>query len=194
MAGAARDLPVLAFESSAAWEGWLREHHEGSPGVWLKIAKKDSGVPSVSYGEALEAALCHGWIDGQKASFDETFWLQKFTPRRRRSGWSKVNREKAAALIQAGRMQPAGLRQVELAREDGRWDAAYDAPSTSRVPEDLQRELDRRPKAAAFFATLNSQNRYAVLHRIQTARRAETRARRIEQFIEMLEEGRKLYP
>jgi uncharacterized protein YdeI (YjbR/CyaY-like superfamily) len=187
------ELPVQSFASAAEWESWLGEQHAELPGVWLKIAKKGSGVPSVTFAEALDAALCYGWIDGQARSVDDTWYLQKFTPRRARSTWSKRNREKVAALIEAGRMQPAGLREIERAKADGRWEAAYDAPSTASVPDDLQRELDANPGAAEFFATLNSQNRYAILHRIQTAKKPETRERRIKQFVEMLARGEKLY-
>ena len=190
---AADDLEILPFESAAAWEAWLGEHHETSPGVWLKIAKKASGVASVSYDEALDAALCHGWIDAKKRSFDDTFFLQKFTARRPRSVWSRRNREKAAQLIEAGRMRSAGLEQVELAKADGRWDAAYEGSASAAVPDDLRRALDRNPAAAEFFAALDRTNRYAVLWRIQTAKRPDTRARRIERLVQMLAEGRKLH-
>ncbi len=149
---------------------------------------------SVSYAEALESALCYGWIDGQKATFDEQYWLQKFSPRRPRSIWSKANCEKAMALIEAGRMQPAGLRQVELAKADGRWDQAYAAQSKIEVPDDLQSELDKNPTAKEFFNTLNSVNRYAILFRIQTAKKAETRAARIKKFVEMLARHETIYP
>ena len=188
------ELPVIAFESAEAWEGWLREHHATAPGVWLKMAKAKSGIASVKPAEAVEVALCYGWIDGQSRSVDETWWRHRYTPRRAKSIWSKINRENAGALIDAGRMQPAGLRQIELAKSDGRWDAAYDPPSTAQVPEDLQRELDGHPGAAAFFATLDAGNRYAILHRLQTARKADTRARWIERFVAMLERGEKLHP
>ena len=187
-------LPILSFASQEKWEQWLAGHHQTSKGLWLKIAKKDSGHGTVTYAEALEAALCHGWIDGQKGPFDDEFWLQKFTPRGPRSKWSKINREKAEGLIGAGRMQPAGLAEVERARSDGRWEAAYDAQSKATVPEDLQRELDKNPEAAAFFATLDSANRYAVLYRIQEAKKPETRARRIEKFVGMLNRGEKIHP
>lgn len=188
------DLPILPFASRASWGAWLAENHETSNGVWLKIAKKDSGIETVTYAEALDAALCHGWIDGQKNRFDDHYWLQRFTPRRPRSKWSKVNREKATRLISHGEMQPAGLREVERARADGRWDAAYEAQSKATVPEDLRRELEKDEAAGAFFATLNSANRYAILYNIQDAKKPETRARRIEKYVAMLREGKKLYP
>jgi uncharacterized protein YdeI (YjbR/CyaY-like superfamily) len=187
-------LPVVSFESVAQWQAWLEANHAESPGVWIKIAKAGCDVPTVTYPEALDIAICFGWIDGQKGSVDDMHWLQKFTRRGPRSKWSKVNRQKATALIGQGRMRPAGLAEVERAQQDGRWDAAYDSPSTATVPDDLQRALDSRPKASAFFATLNSVNRYAMLYRIQDAKRAETRARRIEKFVTMLDEGRTLYP
>jgi uncharacterized protein YdeI (YjbR/CyaY-like superfamily) len=190
----AGEAPVLEFESRRAWEEWLETHHSSSPGVWLRIAKKGSGRTSVSHPEALESALCYGWIDGQRKPEGEATWLQKFTPRKPRSLWSKVNREKALALIESGRMRPAGLREVERARGDGRWEAAYDRQGAAAVPEDLQAALDASPEARAFFETLNSQNRYAILFRTQTAKKAETRARRIRQFVEMLERREKLHP
>ena len=188
------ELETRAFASAAEWEAWLREHHDEPDGVWIKFARKGSGIPSVTQPEALETALRFGWIDGQARSLDERFYLQRFTPRRARSMWSKRNREIATALIAAGRMEPPGLREVERAKADGRWEAAYDAPSGATVPEDLQRELDANAQAAAFFATLDSRNRYAILHRIQTAKKPETRARRIATFVAMLAEGRTLYP
>jgi uncharacterized protein YdeI (YjbR/CyaY-like superfamily) len=190
----ADNLPILSFATQHAWEAWLGERHADTPGVWLKIAKKAAGSPSVSYAEALEGALCYGWIDGQKAPLDDQHWLQRFTPRRPKSGWSRVNCEKATALIAAGRMQPAGLRQVELARADGRWDAAYEPQRTIAIPPDLQSELDRRPDARAFFGTLDSRNRYAILYRIQTAKKPETRAARIQKFVDMLVRREKIYP
>lgn len=186
--------PVLAFADRAAWERWLDEHHAETAGVWIRFAKKGSGIPSITHAEALEAALCQGWIDGQVARLDEDWFLQRFTPRTQRSRWSRVNCEKATELIARGTMRPAGLAEVERARADGRWDAAYEPPSTATVPADLQRELDARPEARAFFASLDSRNRYAVLHRIGAAKRPDTRARRIAKFVAMLEAGEKLYP
>ena len=187
-------LPVLHFESADAWEALLAASHADSPGVWLKIAKKGSGVPSVDYSQALDAALSYGWIDGQKDSHDLTFWLQRFTPRRPASKWSRVNTERAEALIQAGRMRPPGLRQVEMAKADGRWLAAYNSQSTATVPADLDMALKANPRAAAFFATLDRANRYAILYRVADAKRSETRSRRIATFVAMLAEHNKLHP
>jgi len=188
------NLPTIDFASQQTWETWLQEHHAEEKGVWLKIAKKESGTPSVSYAEALESALCYGWIDGQKASFDTQYWLQKFTPRRSKSIWSKVNCDKAMLLIETGIMQSAGLREVELAKADGRWDASYASQSKITIPDDLQHALDNNPQAREFFATLNSTNRYAILFRIQTAKKAETRAARIRKFVDMLAKHEKIYP
>ncbi|HET9050127.1 MAG TPA: YdeI/OmpD-associated family protein [Candidatus Dormibacteraeota bacterium] len=187
-------LPVLHFESSDAWEAWLADSHATAPGVWLKIAKKGSGTPSVDYSQAVDAALCFGWIDGQKDSHDAAFWLQRFTPRRRASRWSRVNTERAEALIQAGRMRPAGLREVETAKADGRWQAAYHSQSTATVPADLGVALEANPRAAAFFATLDRGNRYAILYRVADAKRPETRARRIATLVAMLADDNKLHP
>jgi uncharacterized protein YdeI (YjbR/CyaY-like superfamily) len=187
------DLPILPFERQKDWAVWLEKNHSTSSGVWIKLARKASGILSVTYDEALEAALCYGWIDGQRKSHDETSFLQKFTPRGPRSIWSKINTEKAQRLIESGKMKPAGLKAVESARQDGRWDAAYSSQSKAIVPDDLQSELDRNAKAKAFFATLDSRNRYAILHRIHTAKKAETRAKRIEQFVRMLEKKEKIH-
>ncbi len=189
----APDYPTLAFKTQKAFETWLAKNHAKAPGVWLQLAKKDSGVKSITYAEAVEASLCYGWIDGQSKRIDDTAWLQKYTPRGRKSIWSKINIGKVEALIQAGRMQPAGLAAVEAAKKDDRWEAAYDSPSKAGVPPDLQAALDANPKAKTFFATLNSTNRYAILFRTQTAKKPETRAKRIKQFVEMLEKGEKLY-
>ncbi|MGH9802318.1 MAG: YdeI/OmpD-associated family protein, partial [Blastocatellia bacterium] len=161
--------------------------------IWMRLAKKASELKSANYAEALDVALCYGWIDGQKKSYDADSWLQKFTPRGAKSIWSKINREKAQELIEAGRMKPAGLKTIESAKQDGRWEAAYDSQSKATVPDDFQAELDRSPKAKSFFATLNSVNRYAILFRIQTAKKAETRAKRIQQFIQMLEKNEKIH-
>jgi uncharacterized protein YdeI (YjbR/CyaY-like superfamily) len=183
------DTPTLLFKSAKAFETWLKQHHATSGGLWLKIAKRRAAQASVTYLEAVEVALCWGWIDGQKRGLDEQYFLQRFTPRRARSVWSKVNVDKVAALTKAGRMQAPGLAQVEAAKADGRWARAYDGARTAVVPEDLLAALDAAPAAKAFFSTLNAANRYAVLWRIQTAVKAETRARRIAQLVAMLARG-----
>ncbi len=187
-------LPMETFETPQDWERWLLEHHTGIEGVWLKFAKKGTGIPSINYAEALDIALCYGWIDGQKAPFDDTYWLQKFTPRRSKSMWSKVNCNKAMALIAEGRMQPAGMRQVELAQADGRWDVAYESQSKITIPPDFQSELDKNQQAKDFFGTLDSANRYAFIFRIQTAKKPATRSARITKFIEMLANNQKIHP
>lgn len=187
------ELPVLPFASAAAWEAWLEREHAQAGGVWLKLAKKESGIATVTVAEAVEVALCFGWIDGQVAKHDADWFLQRYTPRRRQSRWSRINRDRALALIAADRMRPAGLAQVEAARADGRWEAAYASPANATVPDDLQAALDANPAAAAFFAKLRGANRYAVLYRVQDAKRPATRARRIEQFVEMLARGETLH-
>jgi len=186
-------VPIIAFETQQDWDAWLKEHYAETSGLWLKIAKKEAGIPSVTYAEALESALCYGWIDGQKAAFDDRYWLQRFTPRRPRSMWSRVNRDKATALIAEGRMQPAWLRQVDLAKSDGRWESAYQSQRTITIPDDFQSALAGDPKAREFFDTLDSGNRYAILFRIQTAKKSETRAARIKTFIEMLANRKKIH-
>lgn len=186
--------PVVAFETQEGWEAWLEEHQGDVDGVWLRIPKKGSGITGVDYATALESALCYGWIDGHKKGLDETHWIQRFTPRRARSRWSAVNRQKALDLIEGGRMRPSGLREVERARADGRWEAAYASPSTATVPGDLRAALDAAPAAGDFFDTLDGRNRYAILHRVEEAKRPQTRAARIEKFVAMLAEGRKVYP
>jgi uncharacterized protein YdeI (YjbR/CyaY-like superfamily) len=188
------ELPIIAFASQKAWDKWLKPNHLTSPGIWIQLAKKASDTPSVTYAEAIEIALCYGWIDGQKQSHSTEAWLQKFTPRGRKSIWSKINREKAFALIECGKMQPAGLAEVERAKQDGRWEQAYDSPGNATVPADLQAALNESPRAKAFFATLESRNRYAILWRVQTAKKTETRSKRIALFIGMLERGEKLHP
>lgn len=187
------ELPILPFASAAAWEAWLECEHARAAGVWLQIAKKDTGIATVTYAEALEVALCFGWIDGQKRGFDATWFLQRFTPRKRGSRWSKINVGHAERLIAAGRMRAAGLAQVEAARADGRWKDAYDGQRSAAVPPDLQAALDANPVAAAFFAALRGANRYAILYRVQDAKRPETRARRIARFVEMLARGETLH-
>lgn len=187
-------LPTRLFKTGRDWASWLGANHGESPGVWLQLAKKVAGVQSVSYDEAIEVALCFGWIDGQKQAHDEQYWLQKFTPRSGKSAWSKINKAKALALIEAGKMEPAGLLEVERARKDGRWGAAYDSASTATVPDDFQAALDGNPRAREFFDSLDGRNRYAVLYRIQTVKMAATRERKIAQFVEMLARHEKVHP
>lgn len=189
-----QDLENVAFESAEAFQAWLRENHATSPGIWLKLRKKGPGIASLDYAQALDVALCYGWIDGQKAKFDDRWWLQRFTPRRSSSRWSKVNRDKVAVLIAQGRMHPPGQAEVDRAKADGRWEAAYDSPKNATVPEDLTAALTADQAAAEFFETLDRQNRYAILYRIQDAKKPETRARRIEKYVAMLAKGEKLYP
>ena len=188
------DIPEMSFKSKEKWLQWLEMHNSKSTGVWLKLSKKGSNISSVTYPEAIEAALSYGWIDGQKKPLDDSYWLQKFTPRSPRSIWSKINCEKAELLIKEEKMRPAGLKEVERARADGRWDTAYESQSKISVPDDLQKALDKNPAAKQFFGTLNSINRYAVLFRIHQAKKAETRMARIEKFVKMLEENKTLHP
>ena len=187
------ETPVLTCEHEHAWKTWLKEHHDTSRGVWLRLAKNTAGAQSVSYREAIDAALCYGWIDGQKMADDEQYWLQKFTPRAAKSIWSKINREKALALAERGEMKAAGLREIERAKADGRWESAYDSAGTSTVPDDFSQALDRSPGAREFFDALDRRNQYGMLFRIQTAKKAETRAKRIAQFAAMMERREKLY-
>jgi len=188
------EIPVVAFADTTEWSAWLASNHLSSRGVWLKIARKMSGNASVTYAEAIDVALVWGWIDGQKKTFDEAWWLQKFTPRGSKSMWSKINRDKATAIIVAGKMMPSGLAEVERAKKDGRWDRAYESQRSASVPEDLAKALADNPPAQNFFAKLESHNRYAILWRVHNAKKAETRARRIAQFVEMLAKGEKLHP
>ena len=190
----ATDPPVKSFASQETWERWLDRNHGNEEGVWLKVAKKSSGKRTVSVPEALEIALCYGWIDGQRKAFDGDYFLQRFTPRRRRSRWSKINRDSATALIERGRMRPPGLAEVERAKADGRWAAAYDSPSKIQPTPELLAALEASPKAKALFEELDSQNRYAILYRVHDAKRPETRTRRIEKFVEMLSRGETPYP
>lgn len=186
------ELPTLPFESKKKFADWLAKNHDKSAGLWLKIAKKASGIPTVRYSEALEVALCYGWIDGQGNRFDENYYLQKYTPRRPKSIWSKINVEKVERLIASGEMKPAGLKAVEAAKQDGRWAAAYASQKNMSVPEDFQSALNKNKKAKAFFETLTGSRRYAFLFRITTAKKAETRERRIRQFVVMLSKGETL--
>ena len=188
------DYLTIQLESQEQWEGWLADNHASSDGVWLQFFKKGSGKKSITYAEAVEEALCYGWIDGQSKSYNDESWLQKFTPRRARSVWSKVNRERVERLIDAGKMKPAGLAQIEAAKLDGRWERAYDAPSTSAVPEDFLHELAKDEKAKAFFETLNKSNIYAITYRLQTAKKPETREKRMKAILDMLAKGEKFHP
>ncbi len=190
----AKALTIRSFSKPKEWSAWLAKHHAKSPGIWMKIAKKDSGIPTVYYPEALDTALCYGWIDGQKGKGGDLDWLQKFTPRAKRSIWSKINREKVLALIKSGKMKKPGLLEIERAKKDGRWEAAYDSMRSAVIPPDLKKALSQNPKAKAFYATLSSQNRYAILFRIHNVKRPETRARRIETFVKMLGKGGKIHP
>ncbi len=187
------EIVPVRFATAKAWETWLRKNGATSDGVWMLIAKAGADAPTVTYPQAIESALCHGWIDGPKKGVDDQHWLQRFTPRRARSLWSKINCAKATALAESGRMQPAGQAQVDAAKADGRWDKAYDGARTSTMPDDLQAALDAEPAANQFFTTLNATNRYAVLWRVQTAVKPETRARRIEQLVAMLARGEKIH-
>jgi uncharacterized protein YdeI (YjbR/CyaY-like superfamily) len=185
--------PTLTFATPSEWEAWLEAHGSDSPGVWLRLARKSAEQHTLTYAQALEVALCHGWIDGQKQSEGEHHWLQRFTPRTARSIWSQINKAKAEALIAANRMRPAGLAAIERAKKDGRWDAAYASARTATIPEDLQQALDACPEAKVFFETLDGRNRYAILFRIQNVKKAETRAKKIARFVEMLRDGETLH-
>jgi uncharacterized protein YdeI (YjbR/CyaY-like superfamily) len=189
-----KEIPIIRFQNPQAWAEWLRENHAATAGVWLQIAKINSEIGSVTYDQAIEVALCYGWIDSQKKAYDQESFLQKFTPRGAKSIWSVVNRGKAEALILNGQMQPAGLTAIERAKQNGQWEAAYEGQSRISVPDDFQAELDKNEAAKAFFATLNRVNRYAILFRIQTARQAETRSKRIQKFIAMLERHELIHP
>jgi uncharacterized protein YdeI (YjbR/CyaY-like superfamily) len=194
MAKARRDLPVVAFKSQQAWDAWLTSQDARSKGLWLKLAKKSSGIASVSRPEAIDTALCHGWIDGQLDSFDDNYWLIRFTPRQSTSKWSEKNRTRALELVALKRMRPAGLNEIERAKKDGRWSGAYAPQSTAQVPDDLGAALAKNKGAKSFFETLDSANRYAILHRIHVAKKPETRLARIEKYIAMLIEGKTIHP
>ena len=194
MAKAKRELPIIAFKSQPAWESWLALQPADSKGLWLKLAKKSSGIASVSRQEAVDTALCHGWIDGQLDAFDGEFWLIRFTPRQSASKWSEKNRARALELVKLKRMRPAGLNEIDRAKKDGRWDAAYAPQSTAEVPDDLHAALSKRKEAKSFFETLDSANRYAILYRVHTAKKPETRTARIEKFVAMLAEGKAIHP
>ena len=185
--------PIRLFATQTAWAAWLEKNHRNSRGLWLRLGKKGSGLHSVSYSEALEVALCYGWIDGQKRGESERAWLQRFLPRSTKSIWSKINRDKATGLIACGRMKVAGLEAVDAAKKSGSWDAAYDSPKSALVPKDFQTALDASPPVREFFRALDGANRYAVLFRIQTVKKAETRARKIREFVKMLERNEKIH-
>jgi uncharacterized protein YdeI (YjbR/CyaY-like superfamily) len=187
-------IPLIAFATQAEWEAWLAAQPETSPGVWIKFARKGSGIAGATKQEVIDTALCHGWIDGQLDKFDADYFLVRFTPRRARSIWSEINRKRALALIAEGRMRPSGHAEIERAKADGRWDAAYASQSKAEIPADMQAALDADADAARFFATLNSINRYAILHRLHQAKKPETRARRLEKFMEMLRRKEMIHP
>jgi uncharacterized protein YdeI (YjbR/CyaY-like superfamily) len=188
-----KDLPVLAFETQQAFHGWLDQHHADAGAFWLRLYKKGSGKPTVTYAEALDEALCYGWIDSTKQAYDAESFLQRFSPRKPRSVWSKVNQEHVARLTEAGRMQPAGLRTIEEAKRNGLWEKAYEPASRITVPEDLQARLELDAEARAFFETLDKTNRYAILYRIQSAAKPETRLKRLDWAMELLKRGEKIY-
>lgn len=190
----ARDEEIIEFASAAELQDWLSRNYAASGGFWLKLRNKAAGEDVLTYAQALDVALCYGWIDGQKGKLDDAHWLQRFTPRSARSRWSKVNREKVAALIEQGRMEPPGIAEVERAKADGRWEAAYAGAKSATVPDDLARALEANPAAAEFFKTLDSQNRYSILYRVQDAKKPETRARRIEKYVGMLANHEKIHP
>ncbi|WP_423199338.1 MULTISPECIES: YdeI/OmpD-associated family protein [unclassified Cupriavidus] len=184
----------MTFAGQEEWEHWLAQNEATSAGAWLRLAKKTARQSTLTYAQAVESALCYGWIDGQKRAENADYWLQRFTPRSARSIWSQINKDKARALLAAGRMRPSGLREIEKARNDGRWETAYASPGKATVPDDLQAALDANPEALAFFAALNSRNRYAILFRVQNAKKPETRARKIAEFIDMLTRGETIHP
>ncbi len=186
-------LPIISFESPSGWADWLSANHTQPAGIWLRFFKKASGVTSVTYAEALEEALCYGWIDGQANEYDDDSWLQKFTPRRKKSIWSKINTQHVERLIKEGRMKAAGLKEIEAAKQDGRWEQAYDSYRNMRIPEDFMRELEKNAKAKGFFETLNKTNLYSIAFRLQTAKKPETREKRMKAILEMLSNGKKFH-
>jgi uncharacterized protein YdeI (YjbR/CyaY-like superfamily) len=187
-------LRTLAFKSSLEFRNWLTKNHAASAGIWLRIFKKDSGAQSITYAEALDQSLCFGWIDGQRQPYDERSWIQKFTPRRAKGGWSKINTGHAERLVKSGQMTATGLAAIEAAKADGRWQAAYDSPRNAAPPEDFLKTLRKDKKAIAFFETLNRANVYAIVYRLQTAKKPETRGRRMKMILEMLSRGEKFHP
>lgn len=189
----AKSLPVKVFASPEKWNDWLSKRHSSADGIWVRMYKKGTGKKSVTYAEALDEALCYGWIDGLKKSYDEESWIQKFTPRRAKSLWSKRNREHIARLVKEGRMKPSGMKEVEKAKKDGRWEQAYDSAKNMEVPADFLKELKKSKKAYEFFKTLNKANLYAIGWRLQTAKKPETREKRMKILLEMMKEGRKIH-
>jgi len=187
-------LKIIAYKSATEWETWLEKNHRTSPGLWIRIFKKGSGKPSITYAQALDGALCYGWIDGQKQKYDDDSWLQRFTPRRPKSSWSKINTGHIERLIKTGKMKEAGLTHVNAAKQDGRWAKAYDSQSMATLPEDFLQELAKNKKAKIFFATLSKSNLYAIFYRLQTAKKEETKQKRLKAIIAMLEKGEKFYP
>lgn len=187
------NLQTLTFDSHAKFRSWLNKNHSSEPGLWIKYAKKASGIKTIVYQEALEVALCYGWIDGKVQTVDENYYMQRFTPRRKKSNWSKINRDKAEKLIESGKMKAAGLAEVERAKADGRWEAAYESPASMPVPDDFIKALAKSARARKFWESLNKSNRYAILYQIHDAKKPETRARRIAKFVEMLKAEQKLY-
>lgn len=185
-------MPVVLFETEESWAEWLNKNSDKS-GIWLRLAKKNSGIISISYEQAVEIGLCYGWIDSVKNTFDEKSWIQRFSPRKPASKWSKINKEKALKLIETGKMKPSGMATIEISKKKGTWDTAYDSQKNTTVPDDLQAELDKNPEAAAFFTSLNSVNRYAIIYRLQTARTPELRAKKLAGFIEMLNKKEKMH-
>jgi uncharacterized protein YdeI (YjbR/CyaY-like superfamily) len=188
------DYPVKSFKTAIAFEQWLNKNHKKADGLWLKIAKAKTGIQSIAFPDALDIALCYGWIDGMRRSLDEDYYMQKFTPRRHNSVWSVINRNKVAELIKQGRMKEAGHAAIEEAKKNGRWDNAYHSPANAEVPEDLQKALNKNKKAKAFFAKLSSQNRFAIIYRLHQVKREETKKKKIEEYIRMLEDGKTIYP
>jgi uncharacterized protein YdeI (YjbR/CyaY-like superfamily) len=189
----AESMPTFSFKTQKTFREWLEENYNSSSGVWLRLYKKDSGIGSITHDEALGEALCFGWIDGQANRFDDKSWIQKFTPRRPKSIWSKKNAERAEKLIRLGKMKPAGLREIDVAKADGRWEKAYDSPANMKIPEDFMKRLSKDKKAFKFFKALNRTNLYSIAWRLQTAKKPETREKRITQIIEMLSKGEKFH-
>jgi uncharacterized protein YdeI (YjbR/CyaY-like superfamily) len=188
------DYPVKLFKTATAFEEWLNKNHKKADGLWMKIAKANTGIKSIAFPEALDIALCYGWIDGLRRGLDEQYYVQKFTPRRNKSVWSVINKNKVAQLIKDGRMKEAGLAAIEEAKKNGKWDNAYHSPANAQVPDDLQKALNKNKKAKAFFEKLSSQNRFALIYRLHQVKREETKKKKIEEYIRMLEEGKTIYP